>query len=75
MIQTRRRFLVCAGLAVAAGSAIAARRAAVATSRHRLMPPHQRTYGLIEDIDDRQFGEFLAHHAAPEASSYRAPPG
>ena len=74
MIQTRRRFLVCAGLAAAVGAGIARRKPAAA-ARHRLAPPEERAYGLIEDIDDRQLGEYLALVTAPPASSYRARPG
>jgi hypothetical protein len=74
MIQTRRRFLMCAGLAAAVGAGIA-RREPAAAARHRLAPPEERAYGLIEDIDDRQLGEYLALGTAPPASSYRARPG
>jgi len=75
MNQSRRRFLVCAGLAVAAGGVIGAPRTPFAAFRHRLVPPHERAYGLIEYIDDRQLREFLACNAVPDASSYRAQPG
>jgi hypothetical protein len=77
MIQSRRRFLVCAGLAVAAAGAVVGRGAQVSASRRRLGLPHERAYGLIEDIGDRQLGEFVAHSAPPEAppANCRAQPG
>lgn len=61
MIQSRRRFLVCVGIAVAGGATISDR-GEVAGVRRRLEHPHDRAYGLIEDIDDRQLGEFLARN-------------
>jgi len=74
MIQSRRRFLVCAGLAVAGGTL--SRRSAPRRARRHPVPPHERAYGLIEDIDDRQLGEFVAGTAAvPGDPSYRARPG
>ena len=78
MILSRRRFLACACLGVAAGVAFVSHREPVGALRRRRGAPHERAYGLIEDIDDRQLREFLADTTAspgPAASNFRARPG
>jgi len=77
MIESRRRFLACSGIAVAAialaGAVIP--RPDLANTRRRIRQPHDRAYGFVEDIDDRQLGEFLARAESPSepASSCERP--
>jgi len=71
--MTRARFLLCAAIAIAAGGAAWAPAGQRGAHRPRIVPPHERAYGLIEAIGDRQLGEFVARNAATPAIGANCP--
>jgi hypothetical protein len=74
MISSRRRWLLCAALAAATLGVDFPTRAEPAASRRRNPHPGERSYGLIEDLEDRQQREFLARNAPPHAPNCRVRP-
>ena len=79
MIPSRRRLLLGVALAAALFGARlsrgAAHPAAHPAARRRDPRRDERSYGLIEDIDERQLQEFVAQAPGAEGPNCRARPG